>query len=265
MLGSCASKAAEKTEESPVNDSTLIVYYSQTGATKAVAEELQKQLGCDIAAIEAVNPYDGDFGATIQRWQNELAGNVKVEIKPIAANLDDYNTIFLGFPIWGGTYASPIATFIADNSLAGKKVVTFSTFGSGGLYSATDNLVSAIPDAQIVAGYGVRNARLSHAPQEIARFLIEKGYIDGEVEILPAFSEYAPVTDNEINIFNQACGSYTFPLGTPVAFASRPINNGIEYKYDVLSKSPDGSEAKSTIYVVAINGTTPDFTQVIRN
>lgn len=265
MLGGTVSDAAETTEVSSANDSILIVYYSQTGATKAVAEELHKQLGSDIEAIEPVNPYDGDFGATVQRWQSELTGNVKVEIKPIAANLDDYSTIFLGFPIWGGSYASPIATFIADNSLAGKKVVTFATFGSGGLYSATDNLASALPDAQIMAGYGVRNARISKAPQEIANFLAEKGFIDGDVEFREAFSEYAPVTQNEISIFDQACGSYQFPLGTPKAFASRPINNGIEYKYDVSSQSPDGTEATSTIFVVAVNGEAPEFTEVIRH
>ena len=58
-------KAVEKTNR------LLVLYYSENGTTKAVAEELQKQLGADIEAIEAVEPYSGDFQATIERCNKE--------------------------------------------------------------------------------------------------------------------------------------------------------------------------------------------------
>ncbi|MDE6697053.1 MAG: hypothetical protein K2K25_09235, partial [Muribaculaceae bacterium] len=121
----CKSSKNDNSEKS--EGKTLVLYYSQTGATKAVAEELQKQLGCDIDSIVAVNPYDGDYGQTIARWMQEKNDSVKVEIKPINVNLDEYDTIFLGFPIWGGTYALPMASFLSDNKLDGKNVVTFAT------------------------------------------------------------------------------------------------------------------------------------------
>ncbi len=54
------STSAKKTK-------TLVLYYSQMGATKAVAEELQRQLGADIACIEVVEPYDADYAATVAR------------------------------------------------------------------------------------------------------------------------------------------------------------------------------------------------------
>ena len=171
----CCSTSAEKTK-------TLVLYYSQTGATKAVAEALQSQLGADIASIEAVEPYDTDYAATVARWCQEREAGVKVAIQPLAVNLDRYDTIFLGFPVWGGTVASPVETFLADNSLAGKTVVTFATFGSGGLDSATADVATAQPDATVVKGYGVRNARVEKAPAEIARFLIEGGYVEGEID-----------------------------------------------------------------------------------
>ena len=87
---------------------TLVLYYSQTGATKTVAETLQAQLGADIAAIEAVHPYDGDYDATIARWLSERDSNKVVEIKPMTVELSQYDTIFLGFPVWGATYALPV-------------------------------------------------------------------------------------------------------------------------------------------------------------
>ena len=243
---------------------TLVLYYSQTGATKTVAEELQSQLGADIACIEAVEPYDADYAATVARWRQELENSIKVAIQPLAANLDRYDTIFLGFPIWGGTCASPMATFLADNSLAGKKVVTFATFGSGGIESATADVVKAQPDATVITGYGVRNARVGKSAAEIRRFLIENGYVKGEIAPLPEYGEPVTVTDEDIAVFDAACGNYQFPLGTPVTVAKRSYDSTEDYRFDVKSQTPDGSEASSTIYVVVPQDGTPEFTRVVR-
>ncbi|MDE6341595.1 MAG: hypothetical protein K2K93_04705, partial [Muribaculaceae bacterium] len=199
-LTSCKTSKSETPAEE--EGKTIVIYYSQTGATKTVAEELASKLGCDIAAIEAVNPYDGDYPSTIARWMEEKKDSVKVELKPLGVNLDNYDRVFLGFPIWGGTYALPIASFLADNDLNGKEVVTFATFGSGGIENATVDVAVALPGAEVKQGYGVRNARISKASEEISRFLDEEGYISGEDEIesLPAFSEQAPVSDEEAAI-----------------------------------------------------------------
>ncbi len=243
---------------------TLVLYYSQTGATKAVAEELQRQLGADIDCIEAVEPYDADYAATVARWRQEREAGIKVAIQPLAVNLDRYNTIFLGFPIWGGTCASPMATFLADNSLAGKKVVTFATFGSGGIESATADVVKAQPDATVIEGYGVRNARVGKSAAEIQRFLIENDYVKGEIAPLPAHGEPVPVTEEDIAVFDAACGNYQLPLGTPVTVAKRSYDGTEDYRFDVKSQSPDGREASSIIYVVVPQDGNPEFTRVVR-
>ncbi len=268
MLCSCSSKTATNAEGKDMvnnSDSTLVVYYSQTGATKAVAEEIQKRLGCDIVAIEAVNPYDGDYDATIQRWREEVEDSVKVEIKPLSVNLDDYNTIFLGFPIWGGTYALPAATFLADNSLDGKTIVTFATFGSGGIDSATKDVIAAQPHAKVVKGYGVRNARVEKAPAEIERFLIEDGYIAGKVEKLPDYVSSENISEDDIKVFNKACDGYKYPLGTPVGVATRITPSGKDYKFDVKSQTPNGKESPSTIYVTVPTDGEPEFIEVVRH
>ena len=251
------SKSAEQTK-------TLVLYYSQTGATKAVAEELQSRLGADIAGIEAIEPYADDYDATVKRWREERENGVKVEIQPLDIDINRYDTIFLGFPIWGGTYASPMETFLADNSLEGKTVVTFATFGSGGLDSATADVVKAQPKAKVVKGYGVRNARVEKAPAEITRFLIEGGYIKGEIAPMPEYGEETPVTEEDIAVFNAACGDYRFPLGTPVTVAKRTVDGVEDYRFNVKSQTPDGSETSSTIYVVVPQGSNPEFTQVVR-
>jgi len=163
----------------------LVLYYSETGTTKTVALEMQKQLGADLEAIEAVEPYTGNFQETMQRGQREMKSGQTPALKPLKKKIADYDIIFLGYPIWFGTYAMPIATLVKQQSFAGKKVVPFCTFGSGGLNTSTEALKKALPKAQIQTGYGVRTARVAAAPKEIDRFLKENGYKKGTVKKLP--------------------------------------------------------------------------------
>ena len=264
LMVSCGGckKTGERIE--PEKSKTLVLYYSQTGTTRQVADEIQKQLGADIDSIVPLESYGYDYDATIQRWLKEREDSVKVAIKPQTLNVNDYDTIFLGFPIWGGTYASPVATWLEDNKLDGKEVITFATFGSGGLEPATVDVRKALPSSNIKEGYGVRTARITKSPSEINRFLIENGYKRGEIEKLPDYGPMAPVTPEETEVFNQACGDYRFPLGSPVNVSSRTYNGITDYKYEVNSTGPDGNVASSVIYVKVEPEEKAVFTRVVR-
>jgi len=244
----------------------LVLYYSETGTTKNVAEELQKQLGADIEAIEAVNPYSGNFQETIQRGQREMQSGETPALKPLKSNIADYDVIFIGYPIWFGTYAMPIATLVKENDFAGKTIVPFCTFGSGGLNTSSDALKKALPKAKIQAGYGVRTARVAAAAKELDRFLKQNGYKEGTVAKLPDYSEQKPVTDEEKAIFDAACSSYQFPLGTPQTVGKRQTDDSTDYKFIVKSRGMNGEESTSTIYVTVgkNQGDKPEFTEVVR-
>ena len=243
----------------------LVLYYSQTGTTQAVAEELQKQLGADIERIEAVNPYNGDFQATIDRSRVEMESGELPELNPIQANLADYDVIFIGYPIWFGTYAMPIATLVKENDFAGKTVVPFCTFGSGG-GASWKNLKKALPKADIRQGYGVRQARIEAAPKELDRFLIENGFKKGDIAPLPDYSEQVPVTQEDSLVFDAACSNYQFPLGTPVTVGKRETEESTDYKFTAKSIGFDGQESTSTIFVTVSKeeGAKPEFTEVVR-
>ncbi len=244
----------------------LVLYYSETGSTKAVAEELQKQLQADIEAIEPVKPYSGNFQETMQRGQREMQSGETPELKALKAKLSDYDVIFLGYPIWFGTYAVPIATLVKENDFAGKTLVPFCTFGSGGLNTSSDALKKALPKAKIQQGYGVRTARVAAAAKELDRFLKENGYKQGTVTPLPAYSAQQPVTEQDKAIFDAACSSYQFPLGTPQTVGKRTTDDSTDYMFTVKSRGFDGTESTSTIYVTVgkEEGAKPEFTQVVR-
>jgi flavodoxin len=263
LLFSIAMMAAMTTASA---QKMLVLYYSETGVTKAVAEELQKQTGADMEAVEAVEPYTGIFQETIERGQREMQSGEMPALKPLTKKVADYDIVFLGYPIWFGTYANPIATLVKNEDFAGKKIVPFCTFGSGGLNTSSDALKKALPKAQIMEGYGVRTARVKAAARELDRFLKEQGYKKGSVEPLPSYSAQQPVTDEERALFDAACSSYQFPLGTPQTVGRRTTPDGTDYQFTVKGRGFNGEESTSTIYVTVGNaeGDKPEFTQVVR-
>ncbi len=264
---SCGSKKAQAPK-------VLVLYYSQTGNTRVVADEIISRLGADVEEIVAENPYDGDFQQTIERCMVEREQGTVVDVQPIAADLAAYDVIFLGYPIWFGTYAPPVAACLAQIDFSGKKVVPFCTFGSGGLDSSVKDLIAAQPGAEVIPGYGVRAARLEAVPQEIDRFLKENGFVEGEYEKLAEFPEQHPVTDEEAAIFDAAVEGYAMLSAKATTVASRTIPGGVEYLFKAVNVPREGEPkddpkrppmgGEITVYVIAVEGQSPVFTQVIR-
>ena len=168
---SCGAKKESK---------TLVLYYSQGGTTKVVAEAIQQALGADIEEILPVDPYDPDFNATISRGQKEMNEGKFPELEPIKANVKDYDVIFVGYPVWFGTYANPIETLLTTVDFSGKEVVPFCTFGSGGLDTSSKAIAAKLPNATVLPGYGVRAARAAAIPAEVESFLKAGGFLAGE-------------------------------------------------------------------------------------
>ncbi len=247
----------------------LVVYYSQTSNTKTVAEEIATKLGADIEEIVAVKPYDGDFDATIQRCIQEREEGITPEIQPLKADVAQYDVIFIGYPVWFGTYAPPVITFLNQVDLSGKKVVPFCTFGSGGLESSMKNLAEVQPNAEILPGYGVRAARLEAMPKEVDQYLKAGGFIEGECTQLEDFSEQHPVSEEEAAIFDAAVGDYPMIHAQAKTVASRSIPEGMEYLFAAVDlprkdgpKMPPAGEMQ--VYVMVAESEAPVFTRVVR-
>ena len=266
---SCGTKNENK-EESTEKEApkVLVLYYSQTSNTKAVATEIATKLNADIEEIVAVNPYDGDFQATIDRCIVEREQGIVTEIKPLAADITNYDVIFIGYPVWFGTYAPPVATFLANTDLSGKKIVPFCTFGSGGLESSVKDMAEKQPKAEILTGYGVRAARLDAMPKEIDNILKASGFLEGEYVKLDEFPEQHNVSEEETAIFNAAVDGYTMLHADAKTVASRNIPNGVEYLFTAVDlpreDNPDMPVREIKVYVTVENGAAPVFTNVVR-
>ncbi len=121
----------------------IVVYYSFEGNTKSIAAFLAKDLNADILEIKPIKELKSKgFGKYFWGGTQVIMG-IKPELKPLSKNLDEYDTILVGTPIWAGTYAPPIKTLLEENYIEGKKVAYFYCH-QGGPGKAVDKAKSVI-------------------------------------------------------------------------------------------------------------------------
>ena len=134
----------------------LVAYFSASGTTARVAENLATAAGADLYEIKPAVPYTKDD----LNWMNKQSRS-SVEMRdsssrPALADTDAdiaaYDTIFVGFPIWWYIAPTIINTFLEAYDFSGKKVVLFATSGGSGFGKAVQNLQPSAPKAQIIAG-----------------------------------------------------------------------------------------------------------------
>ena len=131
------------------NKNILIAYFSKTGTTETVAKQIQNETGGDLFKIEIVNPYPDEYRATTEQVKKELEENFYPALKEKVQNLEKYDTVFLGYPIWWGTMPMAVFTFLNENDLSSKKIIPFATHQGSGLGRSVEDLIKAVPDGKI--------------------------------------------------------------------------------------------------------------------
>ena len=133
---------ADSTEENPNIESgekTLVVYYSATGNTKEAAETIARILGADIFEIVPQDPYTSedlnwtDGNSRVSMEHNDESRREVPLVKSAPDNWAQYDTVYIGYPIWWGIAAWPVNSFRKANDFTGKAVIPFCTSSSSGL------------------------------------------------------------------------------------------------------------------------------------
>lgn len=146
FLTACAQQKQKENKEMK----TLVAYFSATGVTKGAAEKLAEVTGGDLYEIQPEVPYtdaDLDWQDKQSRSSVEMADlSSRPAINGKVENLDDYDTVFIGFPVWWYTAPTIINTFIETNDLKGKTVIPFCTSGGSSIKKSAEDLKKAYPD-----------------------------------------------------------------------------------------------------------------------
>ena len=135
-----------ETPSQTTGSKTLVVYFSASGSTKAVAETIADELDADIFELVPTQPYSSDDlnwtvnGSRVNREHDDESLRDIALTQTTPANWDDYDTVLIGYPIWWGIAAWPVNNFVKNNDFTGKTVIPFCTSSSSGLGQSGDLL-----------------------------------------------------------------------------------------------------------------------------
>ena len=169
VLSSFAADAPEKISVEP--ERILVAYYSwsESGNTKYAAEQIRKAAGGELFEIKPKNAYPKDYNACLAQAQKEIRDGVRVELANEPVDFKKYDVIFIGSPNWFGTIAPPAASFLASADLAGKTVIPFFTYGSGGMQNCERDAKKLAEKAKaVLPAKAIRGASVREADKEIA-------------------------------------------------------------------------------------------------
>nr|WP_315425818.1 flavodoxin [uncultured Albidiferax sp.] len=134
---------------------TLVAYFSRSGNTRVVAGLICRARGTDLFEIRPTNPYPEDYLETVAQARKESDTGHEPALQAKVSRLADYDTVFLGFPVWGETTPPPIRSFLSAHDLSGKTLIPFITHGGYGLGNSQAVLARHAPKARLLNGFAM--------------------------------------------------------------------------------------------------------------
>lgn len=152
VAASSAAASSEAASAVTTTGKTLVVYFSATGTTEGVAQTIADTVGADLFEVVPSDPYTSDDlnwtnnDSRVSREHNDEGLRAVALESTDVDGWDDYDTVFIGYPIWWGIAAWPMSSFVSDNDFSGKNVVPFCTSLSSGI-GQSGELLAELADA----------------------------------------------------------------------------------------------------------------------
>lgn len=175
--------------DTPDNSQALVVYFSATGNTEALAETIAETAGADVTEIIPAEPYtsaDLNYNNDSCRANQELNSDARPAIEPLDVDIAQYDVILLGYPIWWGQCPPAIRTFLAGNDLSGKTIMPFCTSGSSGIGGSLSKIRELAPDSTVTEGF---RGTASTTSAQINEWLDGNGFVKAETSNTEGLSE----------------------------------------------------------------------------
>ncbi len=158
-------------QASPARSSTLVVYFTRTGNTRVIARQISRALQADIFEIEPREAYPEDYEETVAQARRERETGFEPPLSQRVAYIEQYDTIFLGFPIWGMSMPPVIRTFLSSHDLSGKNLVPFITHGGYGLGNSLEVVGEHAPQARLIENFSLESDQERRTLEQVTAWL----------------------------------------------------------------------------------------------
>jgi len=132
---------------------TLVAYFSRSGNTRVVAGLVHRARSTDLFEIRAATPYPEDYLETVAQARKESESGFRPVLENTGPKMTAYDTVFIGFPIWGQTVPPVIRSFLSAHDLSGKTLIPLVTHGGYGIGNSRSILVRHSPKARLLEGF----------------------------------------------------------------------------------------------------------------
>lgn len=155
----------------------LIAYFSWSGNSKGIAEEIQRQTGADLFEITTVKPYSSDYNTVLKEAQQDQNQQARPELKNKVENMEQYDTILLGYPNWWASIPMPIASFLEEYDFSEKTIIPFCSHGGGRFGQSLTAIAKLAPNSTMGEGLSVHYSGGSTLLEDISAWLKENELI----------------------------------------------------------------------------------------
>ena len=158
--------------------SRVIVNGDLYGSVEYMATVIGEATGADMVRIQTATPYPGNFDDLASQADNERQNNIHPALATDIENFDDYDVIFVGYPIWW--YQMPMAmySFFDEYDFAGKTIIPFSSHGGSGWSGTVDDIAGMEPNATMVNGYSISRSSVAGSEEGILQWLERIGMLE---------------------------------------------------------------------------------------
>lgn len=153
----------------------LIAYFSWGGNTKGIAEEIQRQTGADLFEITLVNPYSSDYNTVLDEAQRDQNAQARPELASHVENMEQYDTIMIGYPNWWASIPMPIASFLEEYDFSGKTIIPFCSHGGGRFGQSLTAIAKLAPDAAMGEALSIHYSGSSELSSDVTDWLSSNG------------------------------------------------------------------------------------------
>lgn len=209
------------------------------GNTKIVADMIHNEIGGDVFSIQTEELYPADYDENVDQANDELDEDYRPALKTHVENFDEYDTIFIGYPIWWGTAPMPVYTFLEEYDFSGKTVIPFSTHKGSGLGSSVRDIREALPDANVLDGFTIEGDNAVNALEEVRDAVAELNIAAND----SSSGEYEYITE-ELSCDNDGKNIY--------GVMYRPVNAGDKVPAVIYSHGFGGTNENGRIYGEAL-------------
>lgn len=163
-------------------DKTLIVYFTYTGNAGTIADIISEKTGAAKVRLETVKTYPSDYSGVYDEAMAEKNTNARPELKTKIEDMDTYDTIFVGYPIWHGDTPMAIRTFLEEYDFTGKTVIPYCTSGSSRPDTSFTHVKESAKGAKVPDGFWSTSSELGNLKELVLKWLDELGILKEDKE-----------------------------------------------------------------------------------